>query len=133
MDAFKEFSNHFEKVNAILRNTISHLSDEKMIHQMEIAICDDLQALVKDKRTRLSAIIKYRQWRKEICIIDDRCITDHDCMTHFLAYSGKANKSSYSTTPNNITAGRAPTFKPIPKLTDAECDLLRKNEGYFKC
>ena len=132
-DAFKEFSNRFEKANAILRNTNSHLTDEKMIHQMEVAVCDDLQALVKDERARLSIITKYRQWRKEVCIIDDRRIAERDRMTRFLTHSGKNNKSSRSTTPNNATSSRASTSKPIPKLTDAERDLLRKNEGCFKC
>ena len=54
-------------------------------------------------------------------------------MTHFLAHSGKANKLSQSTTPNNTTINRAPTSKPIPKLMDAEHNLLRKNKGCFKC
>ena len=117
----------------ILWNTTSHLSDEKMVYQMEVAICDDLQALVKDERIRLSVIMKYQQWRKKICIIDDRYITECNHMTHFLAHSGKANKLSHSTTPNNTTINRAPTSKPIPKLMDAEHNLLRKNKGCFKC
>ena len=100
---------------------------------MEVAICDDLQSLVKDERARLSVITKYRQWRKEMCIIDDRYIAERDRMTCFLTHSGKSNKSSRSTTPNNTTAGKASISKPIPKLTDAERDLLRKNEGCFKC
>ena len=133
-DAFKEFSNCFEKVNAILRNTTSHLTDEKMIHQIEVAVCDDLQALVKDERTRLSTITKYRQWRKEVCIIDDRCITECDRMTHFLTHSDKNNKSSSrSATPNTNVTGRSTTSKPISKLTDTEYNLLRKNKGCFKC
>ena len=41
-NAFKEFSNCFKKTNAILQNTTLYLTDEKMIHQMEVAVCDDL-------------------------------------------------------------------------------------------
>ena len=132
-DAFKEFSNCFEKANTILRNTTSHLTDEKMIHQMEVAVCDDLQALVKDERARFAVITKYRQWRKEVCIIDDRRIAERDHMTRFLAHSGKNGKSSHAATPNNTTTSRSSVSKPIPKLMDAERDLLRKNKGCFKC
>ena len=55
-------------------------------------------------------------------------------MICFLAHSGKNSKLSHSTTlNNNTTTSRAPTSKLISKLIDIECNLLRKNEGCFKC
>lgn len=134
--------------NVSLRNTNSHMTDEKLRMQLEIMLDEELRTLASE--SGVATITELRPWMNKIKEIDNRRQIDLKRMAHFfdesmmraakrpynaprLSDSNKAARNNYTrTNASSSTSTSSPTLYP-PRLTDDERRLLHDHEGCLKC
>lgn len=140
-DAFRDFSNKIENLNLVLRGTTLHLDDEGLIRQVKVAMCSDLRGTVQST-TSLQTIKKYRQWKEEVAVLDEKRMNDRDRIIKLLTdnrsitnrvTTGGSRSNNPMTQNRGGSSSSSSTAPRLPKLTDAEKTLLGRHEGCFKC
>ena len=140
---FWDYAQEIRALNIILRGTPSHLDETALRNQLEAGLKPSLQS--ECAREELYKLGTLKEWIERVCKIDERLSVEkkryHEI---FMEESNlRANKhpalgsSRVSNTPASGNAGSSSSsqklFTRLPKLTDAEKDLLRTYAGCFKC
>ncbi|GBE85803.1 Transposon Tf2-1 polyprotein [Sparassis crispa] len=125
-ESFEDWVLSIEKLNTVLRGTLSHLDDTRLRVQIATSICEDLRFACEDEDT----IASFKDWKDKVLQVDTVCMHER---AHILRITGAINKPKSATTaPTN--RGTSNTKSPrLPGLTDGELKLLRDNDGCFKC
>jgi hypothetical protein len=142
---FWDFAQDVRALNIVLRGTPSHMDDSMLRNQLEAGLEPSLQA--ECSREGLCAITTLKDWIERVKKVDERLASDRKRYRDiFIEESNiRASKrpalgnsripnapTSNSTSSAASSSGTKP-FVRLPKLTDAEKDLLRAHSGCFKC
>ncbi|KAG1841699.1 hypothetical protein DFJ58DRAFT_610860, partial [Suillus subalutaceus] len=142
--AFSEWAIDVQSQNTLLRGTPSHLADVNILYHLESHMNIDLAA---DYHAENIVEEDLRKWIAKVRILDDRRLrylvrqkeavesalrTERACS----APDKKSNANTRNNAKGNTTQAKdsnAKTFTRLPSLTDTERQLLRDNDGCFKC
>ncbi|KAG1839529.1 hypothetical protein F4604DRAFT_1599551, partial [Suillus subluteus] len=142
---FSEWVIDVQSQNTLLRGTASHLPDVNILYHLESHMNAELAA---DYHAENVVEEDLRKWIEKVRILDEKRLRylarQKEAVEVALRaerarsnVDKKTNTYSRSTTNNNSTAkgtsGTSKNFTRLPSLTDAERQLLRDNDGCFKC
>ena len=149
---FETWSAQILAHNTTLRNTDSHMTDEKLHSQMAIMLDEDLRNLAIE--TKASEIKELKPWMNRIRELDTRRQSERQRMREFFDTSLRASKrqnttisrtSTFNGNNRNYTRPGAPSSSETgtsnaptghtypPRLTTEERQLLFDHEGCLKC
>src|ERR1700678_462697 len=142
---FWDFTQDVRALNIILRRTTSHMDNSMLHNQLEAGLEPALQA--ECSREGLCAVTALKDWIERVKKVDER-LTFYRKRYREIFIEESAIRASKRPALGNSRLPNAPTantltytsaasrdisFIRLPKLTDAERDLLRTHSGCFKC
>ena len=138
---FWEFSQDVRVLNIVLRGTPSHLSESSLHNQLEASLEPTLQT--KCVHEGLSTVTLLKEWIECVKNVDEHLqmerkryseIFTEESNLHAAKQPALGN-SCILNTKNDTTSlsSNNKSFVCLPKLTNAEKDLLRVHFGCFKC
>ncbi|KAG1786930.1 uncharacterized protein HD556DRAFT_1247607, partial [Suillus plorans] len=142
---FHEWASEFQSRNTLLRGTTSHLADANILYHLESHMNPELAA---DYQAEQISETDLRKWIEKVRLLDERrlryLVRQRDAVDAALraerARSGGEKKFTAGTRYNaragqtaTSTTSSSKTFTRLPTLTDNERQLLRDNDGCFKC
>ena len=140
---FWDFAQSVRALNIVLRGTPSHLGESALQNQLEAGLEHGLQA--ECAREELYKLATLKEWIERVRKIDERLNFEKKRYREIFAEESnlRANKrpalgtsrvtnTNSSQTPASASSTQK-SFTRLPKLTDAEKDLLRAHAGCFKC
>ncbi|KAG2335659.1 hypothetical protein BDR05DRAFT_1024893 [Suillus weaverae] len=141
---FLEWAIDVQSQNTILRGTPSHLADANILYHLEAHMNADLAA---DYHAEHIVEDDLKTWLDKVRILDEKRLrylvrqrdaVDAAIRAERARSSGdkKSNTTARATVKSNSTQPKDTTSKPftcLPTLTDTERQLLRENDGCFKC
>ncbi|KAG1810476.1 uncharacterized protein HD556DRAFT_1223852, partial [Suillus plorans] len=141
---FSEWAVDIQSQNTLLRDTASHLDDVNLLYHLESHMNSDLAA---DYYAENIAEEDIRRWIEKVRLLDEKRLRyltrQKDAVDTALraerARAGLDKKIPFnprstnkpSTTQSNNTSSKP--FVRLPPLSDIERQLLRDNDGCFKC
>ena len=137
---FWDFAQDVCALNIVLRGTSLHLNDSTLCNQLEAGLEPSLQA--ECSREGLCAVTTLKEWIERVKKIDERLNFEKKRYREIFAEESNLRASKRPALgspriPNAQNTGTSSngnkTFVRLPKLTDAEKDLLRAYAGCFKC
>jgi hypothetical protein len=143
-DSFWDYAIQVQAKNSLLIATTSHLDESKLRHRLEAGM-EDLLAR-RCANAKINKTVSLKAWLGEVKRADDmmraerkefEAIAKAHCDTNRKAYplgepSNHANVSAVSSCGGGRAGGSRGTNR-LPKLTEAERQLLFNNEGCLKC
>ncbi|KAG2142353.1 hypothetical protein DEU56DRAFT_733934, partial [Suillus clintonianus] len=134
--SFFEWALDLQNQNSLLYGSTAHLSDIQLRNQLEANMADDLTPSVL--RAKLADDLSMKSWIEEVKHLDDKRLEDmalHRKMAEELYKTNKrftplTNVSNVTNKPNSRPHPSGPL---LPPLTSQERELLRLNNGCFKC
>ncbi|KAG1761950.1 hypothetical protein EDD22DRAFT_894206 [Suillus occidentalis] len=144
---FNEWAFEIQSLNNLLQDTPSHLTDTDLRRHLEARMHSDLV----DKYYAEKIIeTDLRKWIEMVGLLDDQRLLDierfkelHEAVWRAERRKITTSKKSASSARSKPKAGRnmsttsisssSRPFTRLPRLTDDERQLLRDNEGCFKC
>ena len=137
-EKFETWAQRIQKLNVTLQGTTSHLSDSQLRTQLEAGLDEDLRILASDGKTGLSG--ELLPWVEKVRNIDRKRQSDrkrrHEEMEQFLRGPKRSfGNQLHANVPNSQGTTTDPTAdNPYPpKLTPEERQLLKDNDGCYKC
>ncbi|KAG2746332.1 hypothetical protein P692DRAFT_20820289 [Suillus brevipes Sb2] len=144
---FNEWAFEILSKNNLLQGTPSHLTDTNLRYHLEARMHPDLAYKYHAEKTTETDL---RKWIKKVGLLDDKRLCDIERYKEAIETALRAerrkittSKKSASSARSNPKAGRnmsttsisssSRPFIRLPPLTDNERQLLRDNEGCFKC
>ncbi|KAG1793834.1 uncharacterized protein HD556DRAFT_1191829, partial [Suillus plorans] len=141
---FNEWAVEVQSKNTLLRDSTSHLNDTNLKYHLESHMHPDLAA---EYHTEQITKTDLRKWIEKVRLLDEkrlRHLAKHKeaaeaawrakrgetTTDRRLASSSRFNSKAGQTTSSSTSSK---PFTRLPPLTDDECQLLRDNEGCFKC
>ena len=139
---FWDFAIHVQAKNSLLRDTDSHLPEDKLRHRIESGMSQKLALRCRLDKT--TAIKDFKQWLNESKRVDDLVRAeraDFEALTKTTRDSYRRNNTFAELSRRaNTTSASAPATSAfsasrisLPKLTQTERTLLFDNEGCLKC
>jgi hypothetical protein len=137
---FEDWVSSIQSLNVSLRETPSHLDDERICLQLEAGLDDDLQTAACDAKAHDEPSLHL--WIAKIKELENRCIIQRKCVTEAMEEAMKSNKRPFTlsscfanTTDSkpNPALSSFTTCNYPPKLTDEERRLLMEHQGCLKC
>jgi hypothetical protein len=149
---FWDYAAAAQNLNILLIGTHSHLTDNKLRHQLEVGMTEKLAR--KCQAEKANDIEDLRKWMLEVKRIDDghcaerlefeeiaRTTHNEACKSNALSEPSRHANASYTT--NNGGSGgyhkkenqsASGSNRPcLPKLTESERTLIYDNQGCLKC
>ncbi|KAG2341963.1 hypothetical protein BDR05DRAFT_1029194, partial [Suillus weaverae] len=142
--AFSEWAIDVQSQNTLFRGTTSHLADINILYHLESHMNVDLAA---DYHAENIVEEDLWKWIEKVWILDEKRLcylarqkeavdtalhNERACTTN----DKKGNSNNKSTAKGGNTQlkdGTSKTFTRLPTLTDTKRQLLRNNDGCFKC
>jgi hypothetical protein len=141
IQSFWDFTITLQSKNTLLTNTASHLSKDKLCHQLEANIEKCLAA--RCQHDKVDETADFDKWLKSVKHIDDLLIAECKEMEAIMKVGRESTRRSASLAEpsrrfnapaqNSSASGSTAAQHFIPKLTDGEKKLLAENEGCYKC
>ncbi|KIK36858.1 hypothetical protein CY34DRAFT_93677, partial [Suillus luteus UH-Slu-Lm8-n1] len=142
--SFMEWAIDVQSQNTILRGTPSHLADANILYHLEAHLNADLAA---DYQAENIVEDDLKTWLDKVRVLDEKrlcyLVRQKDAVDSTLRAErsrSSADKKTNTTTrvgaKGSTTQSKDTTSKPftrLPTLTDTERQLLRDNDGCFKC
>ncbi|KAG2095734.1 uncharacterized protein F5147DRAFT_778632 [Suillus discolor] len=136
---FSDWAIEVQSLNALLRNTTSHLTELNLRYHLEAHMNADLRTEYRTEN--VADIAEFRPWTEKICLLDEKRLRNiANLEAAFRAERLKnmgekklTSSSRYNSKSGQTTTGKTSTFVRVPALTDEERSLLRENDGCFKC
>jgi hypothetical protein len=124
-----------QAMNCVLRNTRSHLSEERLCDTLEANIDGDLRLLAREADA--SAKEKLSEWMDLMEQLDAKRKMELRRQREVAADEVQRNSSAKRQNLRNSGAftvsATCSDQKCVPRLTQEERDILSKNQGCFKC
>jgi len=141
---FNEWAIDMQSQNTLLHGTTSHLPDANILYHLESHMNAELAA---DYHAENIDEEDLRLWIEKVCVLDGKRIrylarqkeaVESALRAERARSNGdkKTNRNSRSNFNNNAAknpSGTTRNFTRLPTLTDTERQLLRDNDGCFKC
>ncbi|KAG1760618.1 hypothetical protein EDD22DRAFT_900292 [Suillus occidentalis] len=144
---FNEWAFEMLSKNNLLQDTPSHLTDTNLRYYLEARMHPDLADKYFAERITETDLCK---WIEKVGLLDDKRLYDIERYKELLEAVWRAERRKITTSKkpassacSNPKAGRnmsttsisssSRPFTRLPRLTDDERQLLRDNEGCFKC
>jgi hypothetical protein len=138
---FWDFAITLQSKNALLSNTTSHLSKDKLRHQLEANMERRLAA--RCRHDKVDEIADFDKWLKHVKHVDDLLIAERKEVEAIMKAGRKSTRCSATLTEpshhanapsQNASASSSTTVRRfVRKLTEGEKKLLAEHEGCFKC
>jgi hypothetical protein len=139
---FDDWQNNIGSSNSLLVGTTYHVPEATIRAHLTANMNDELASDCDEEKTH--DVAAYGAWIDAVVILDLRRARSNKKHKHLVEDAIKAEhaKSKYLTGPsahgnksNNPNPPTPPTapFISIPKLTQADCELLNAHEGCYKC
>jgi len=137
---FWNYTVTLQSKNVLLANTPSHLTKEKLQHQLEANMEKRLKAKCCDANTSL--ITDFTKWLQDIKHLEDGLIIKRTELQNMMKASCNSSCKTamlaepshrFNTAPTMAVGGTSSKKAYVPKLTTSEKQLLSDNEGCFKC
>lgn len=141
---FWDFALDVRTLNIVLHGTASHLSEAALCNLLETSMDSSLQ--MECTCEELSKIVTLKEWIEQVRKIDEHLRIERKRYCKIFAEESNLRASKHPTlgtscTPNisinnTTTSSSSSTQKPficLPKLTDAEKDLLCAHARCFEC
>ena len=134
-ERFILWAQSLQATNCVLRNTRSHLSDERLRDTLEANIDADLRLLAREADA--SSKEKLAEWLDLMERLDARRKMELKRQREVAAEEVQRNSSSKRQNSQNscaftVSAARSDQ-KRVPHLTQEERNILSKHQGCFKC
>jgi hypothetical protein len=146
-DTFWDWSIKFQSMNALLRDTDSHMTNAQMRTHMDANMHPNLQKDCNERKKELLPITNFKLWVNAVNEIDEKRQRKRtEWLEEMLAYGSRSSSSSSRNANSNNNRSRsalapsssqnvfttsAPTG--LPRLTAEERQILMKHQGCFKC
>ncbi|KAG0708042.1 hypothetical protein DFH29DRAFT_791206, partial [Suillus ampliporus] len=144
---FNEWAVDIQSQNTLLRGTTSHLAEDNIRYHLESHMNSELAA---DYHAENVTETELRKWIEKVRLLDERrmryLVRQREAVEAALRSerarsSGekkftagtRLNAKAGQTTNNTSAPPSSKPFTKLPSLTDAERQLLRDNDGCFKC
>jgi hypothetical protein len=135
---FSEWAINMQSQNTLLRGTTSHLTDVNILYHLESHLNADLAA---DYHAEHVVETDLRLWIEKVRVLDEKRLhylaRQKEAVENTLrserAHSSNDKKSNSNIRSNVKTKDTTKPFTRLPTLTDTERQLLRDNDGCFKC
>lgn len=137
---FSEWAVDVQSQNTLLRGTTSHLDDKNLLYHLEAHMNNDLAANYHAEGISEPVLCK---WVEKVRLLDEKRLhyvaRQKEAVDTALraerAQAGTERKSSNARpfTKNQSASTSTKTFVHLPTLSDVERQLLRDNDGCFKC
>jgi len=142
--AFWDFAVQVQSKNSLLRNTPSHLDEDKLRHRIESGM--DQKLALRCRLEKSSKIEGFNLWITEVKRIDDLVRAERanfESLAKATREAGRRNNNlcepsrrgnAYNPPSSSANTANSASSRPmLPRLTDAERQLLYDNEGCLKC
>ena len=129
-----------QAMNCVLRNTRSHLSEQRLRDTLEANIDGDLRLLAREAGA--SAKEKLSEWmdlmerldaKRKMELKRQREVAADEVQRNSSAKRQNSRNSGAFTMSSTRSASGTSDQKRVPRLTQEERDILSKNQGCFKC
>jgi hypothetical protein len=148
---FWDYATAVQNLNILLINTILHLPDNKLRHQLEVGMTEKLARKCQTEKT--NEIEDLQKWMLEVKRIDDghraEIMVARTTRHELRKANGLSEPSRCANTNNSRTSGggtgnqrgsgssvnpaSGSTRPRLPKLTEGERTILHDNQGCLKC
>src|SRR6202167_1497175 len=144
---FWDYAVAIQSKNSLLQDTVSHLPNDKLRHQLGAGM--EIRLSKKVSSEKLNKVVDFRKWLNEVRRCDEALRAEREEYERIAKDARDAsrranniNEPSSRRVPNNNNNGFATTTashatsaprKQCPKLLDSERKLLNDNEGCVKC
>ncbi len=133
-EKFNDFVLTVERLNSHLRNTTYRQSEANLRGILIANMCEDLRTAIGDPTTM--AIVDYVDWKAAVANADTQYIRNTELIATLIA-SRSSTGARTSTAPkpfrNPSSSASQTSANSLPKLTQAEKQLLSEHQGCFKC
>jgi len=143
--SFWDFAVAIQNKNSLLRETSSHLADDKLRHQINAGM--EVRLSKKVSSEKVNKVIGFRKWLGEVKRCDDVLRAEREEYERIAKdnrdasrRTNNSNDPSSRRVPSNNNTSTVPFSstsaaprKQCPKLLDSERKLLNENEGCVKC
>ncbi|KAG1758935.1 hypothetical protein EDD22DRAFT_956371 [Suillus occidentalis] len=140
---FSKWAIDVQSQNTLLCGTVSHLTDIYLLYYLESHMNADLAA---NYYTEGISEKDLHEWIEKVCLLDERRLCYLACFdttlcadrTHSNAdkktvVGNNTSRLVEQSTSNTTSTNSGKTFTRLPTLSDTEHQLLRDNNGCFKC
>jgi hypothetical protein len=142
---FWDYAVAIQSKNSLLQDTVSHLPNDKLHHQLGAGM--EIRLSKKVSSEKLNKVVDFRKWLNKVRRCDEILRAEREEYERIAKEArdsshrvNNVNEPSSRRVPNNntfasMTASTATSAsrKQCPKLLDSECKLLNDNEGCLKC